>query len=67
MTDRVRSLSVLLDNEYRVDDVQVIIDAIAMIKGVSKVERGPISDYADRLSIEVAKTELAKKMWDVLK
>jgi len=37
MTDRVISLLVTLDKEYRADDIQVIIDAIKMVKAVSDV------------------------------
>ena len=37
MTDRVKGLAVVLDRDYRDDDVQVIVDAIKMIKGVLNV------------------------------
>lgn len=42
MTDRVRTLTVLLDADYRDDDesVGVITRAIGMIKGVESVETG---------------------------
>ncbi len=38
MTDRVFGFHVLLDHDYRVDDVQPIMDAVQMIKGVKAVE-----------------------------
>jgi len=37
MTDRVRTLTVTLDRDYRTDDVQAVINGIQMIKGVSGV------------------------------
>lgn len=37
MTDTTINLTVALDREYRDDDVQVIIQAIKMIKGVQDV------------------------------
>lgn len=40
MTDRVMYLAVALDKEYRTDDVQTIVSAIEMIRGVHKVELG---------------------------
>ena len=40
MTDRIRYLTVALDKDIRTDDVQVVMDAIGMIKCVHKVERG---------------------------
>ena len=38
MTDRIRKLTVVLDRDFRSDDVQQIIDAIGMTKGVSEVK-----------------------------
>jgi hypothetical protein len=37
MTDRVKGLVVALDKDYRIDDVQAIIEAIKMTKGVAAV------------------------------
>lgn len=44
MTDRIATLTVVLDREYRDDDVQHIVDAIQMTKGVLKVELGEVVD-----------------------
>lgn len=38
MTDRVKALTVLLDSAYRDDDVQHLVNAISMMRGVAKVE-----------------------------
>lgn len=51
MTDRIKDLHVVLDNDYREDDAKLIIDAIIMLKGVDSVRLGaPVrgSDYAER-------------------
>jgi hypothetical protein len=37
MTTRVKGLTVVLDKDYRDDDVEFIINAIGMIKGVIRV------------------------------
>jgi hypothetical protein len=38
MTDRIKGFTVALDRDYRDDDVEVIANAIRMIKGVVAVE-----------------------------
>lgn len=60
MTDRVRSLTVILDKDYRDEEesVGVIKQAIQMIKGVSSVESGEVITYRD----EVAREEYQRKM-----
>lgn len=47
MTDRVRHLTVILDQDYRDEEegVGVITNAIRMIKGVSSVETGDSVDH----------------------
>jgi hypothetical protein len=39
MTDRVHSLLVVLDQNYREDDIQKLVDAIAMFAGVVDVQK----------------------------
>lgn len=58
-------MTVLLDKEYRVDDAEVISDAIRMIKGVARVVDGqPVRGDMD---VYQAKHELRMKLWEVLK
>lgn len=38
MTDRLRGFTVLLDKDMRVDDFEVVKNAILMIKGVAQVD-----------------------------
>jgi hypothetical protein len=68
MTDKHQNLTVVLDGDYRDDDVQAIVDAINMIKGVAKVELGePVNsgDYLARtrvvMDIYTEVTEIFKK------
>lgn len=42
MTDRIRTLTVQLDEDYRVDDAEQIIQAIRMVKGVRMVNAGEL-------------------------
>lgn len=65
MTDRTRCLTVILDKEYRVDDVQAITHAISMMKGVLSVDIN-IQDWNTHSAIMTAKRDLEKKMWEIL-
>lgn len=37
MTDRIHALTITLDQDYRDDDVEAIVNAIRMVKGVAHV------------------------------
>lgn len=62
MTDRVKGFTVSLKEDIRVDDVQMIIDAISMIKGVQHVEPS-IVKHEDYFARERVKSEMREKMW----
>jgi hypothetical protein len=66
MTDRTRHLTVMLDGEYRLDDIEHLIKAIEMIKGVYKVEIN-VSNSSQWIAIEEAKRALRDKLWELLK
>jgi len=66
MTDRVKGLYVVLDNDYRDDDVQEIINAIKMIKGVQDVTNS-IVDGDDWMNRSRIGFEFQSKILDVLK
>ena len=53
MTDRIKGLTVALDRDYRDDDVQAIVDAIMMIKGVKGVTMSKVEmdDYTARVRV----------------
>lgn len=66
MTDRVRTLTVILDRDYRDDDAEVLMQSIRLMRGVEDVALGPIVDGSDHIAREVAKTELRKELIDLL-
>lgn len=49
MTDRIHSLTVVLDHDMRDDDIQPLIDAIKMMKGVRTVDTH-VSDIASHMA-----------------
>ena len=53
MTDRIKGLVITLDGDYRDDDVDVIVNAIMMIKGVASVSKSVANpqDYMNRARI----------------
>jgi len=67
MTDRVRSLTVVLDDDYRTDDCEIIIAAIGMIRGVQSVAFTELVNGNDHLNREVAKMELRAQLYELLK
>ena len=65
MTDRIHALTVVLDQDYRDDDVQAIINAIEMIKGVIKVD-STVTTHNDFLARTKIKYEIRNKILDLL-
>lgn len=47
MTDRIKALTVVLSRDVRVDDVEAIVNAILMVKGVARVTDKHIVDIDD--------------------
>ncbi len=66
MTDRVQSLTVFFEKEVREDDVQVYVDAIRLMRGVSNVELGPVLDSSDYAAREMVGLALWEKMRELL-
>jgi hypothetical protein len=66
MTDRIATLTVVLDREYRDDDVQHIVDAIQMTKGVFKVELGPVVDMNHYMAKETIVWAIRRKLLEAL-
>jgi|GEM_PF-1793986 len=66
MTDRVHALTVILEREYRDDDVEAIVNAIKMMRGVLDVKPHIIEDIDFYSSREQAKFELRQEMREVL-
>ena len=66
MTDRIKGLTIALDHDYRDDDVQAIVDAIMMIKGVQAVKKSVATsdDWINRVQI---RADIHKRLFDALK
>ncbi len=65
MTDRIKTLTVVLDKEYRDDDCESIANAIRMIKGVLSVGMD-VCESADYWAMERVKSDLTDKLWEVI-
>lgn len=66
MTDRVKGFTVVLDKDFRIDDVEVIQNAIAMIKGVNSVQ--PIIANGEEFVVEQrTRSEIRKKLLDFIR
>lgn len=57
MTDRIRHLTVVLEHDFREDDVEAIIDAIRLIRGVGDVQTHAI-DSRDAIALMRVRTEI---------
>lgn len=65
MTDRIRHVTVTLDKDYRDDDVEVILTAIKMIKGVGSV-KPKVVEGGEHLAREAVRVELEGKMYKAI-
>lgn len=61
MTDRIHSITVTLEKDMRVDDAEALLNAIAMMKGVIKVN-GNVADIESHVAQERARHELGQKV-----
>ncbi len=64
MTDRAKGCYVAFNRDIRVDDVEVITNAIQMIKGVENVELS-ISNSDDWMNRVQVKGEIKKALLDL--
>jgi len=62
MTDRIRHVTVTLDKDYRDDDVESILNAIKMVKGVSKVQP-KVVDVTEHLARATVQADLEGKIY----
>lgn len=65
MTDRVKGFTVTLEKDIRIDDVQVIMQSIRMIRGVADVEAS-ITTMDDHMNRQMIKAELRNKIFEIL-
>lgn len=70
MTARTQTIVVALDKEYRDDDIQDLLKAIQLMKGVIKVEliesnhKSHLAAYGMKQQIKKECFDLMKKIWD---
>lgn len=62
MTDRIRHLTVVLDRDYRDDDLEEIISAIKHIRPVASV-KAHVVEGGDYINREVIRTEMLPKLY----
>lgn len=67
MTDRIRTIHVTLDRDYRVDDGEGILNAIRMVKGVAHAEYGDVVSLEQHSAREQGRDELAREIREVIK
>lgn len=65
MTDRINALTVVLTDDWREDDVQSIIEAIKLLRGVLRVSP-KVADLDNYVAEERAKHELVVKIRELL-
>lgn len=65
MSDRTVSLTVVLDKDYRVDDIDSILNAIRMVKGVINVDAN-VADSDTYIAYTRARYDLSDRLWKAL-
>lgn len=66
MTTRIDGVFVTLDHDIREDDVEVLLSAIRLLRGVLDVTVHPVSPESYIADMR-ARAELRQKLWEVLK
>jgi hypothetical protein len=65
MTDRIRHVTVTLDKDYRDDDIEPVIEAIRMIKGVAEVEPRAVT-LDEQLARAAVRSEIYERITDAV-
>ena len=65
MTDRINALTVVLDHDYRDDDIESLILAIMQFQGVISV-KGNVADIVSHTAEMRVKTELRTALFKLL-
>jgi hypothetical protein len=63
MSDRTRTLTVILDQQYKDEDLEAIENAVRMVKGVQAVRRGEVAD-PDQLGVRL---DIFEKLLELLR
>jgi hypothetical protein len=67
MTDRFRTITVLLENDTREDDVERVLTCIRSIQGVDDVKLGKPVSSSDWIARSAARRKLGEKIWSLIK
>jgi hypothetical protein len=62
MTDRVRTVIITLRQDTRTDDVECIVQALRMVKGVAEVRVGEPVSMDDEHARSVVRSEVSEKL-----
>lgn len=65
MTDRVRHLTITLDGDTRVDDLEAIVSAIQHIRGVAHVEHHVVQ-AGDHLARRAVRSEVQQQLHEAV-
>ena len=66
MSDRVKGFVITLENDVRLDDVELLMQTIRYMRGVANVEPS-IVDSSDWINQQRIKSELKYKMYQFIK
>lgn len=67
MTDRVRTLTVVLDEDTRTDDAEELANCLRRIRGIASVELGPVKDVNDLIARIEARKQLGDAFFNLLR
>lgn len=65
MTDRIKALTVVLDKDYREDDVEAIITSIKMTRGVLSVIPKIVIGIDEHVAYMRIKNKVVNKILDI--
>lgn len=65
MTDRIHSITIILDKDYRIDDAKPLIKALHQFRGVIEVKPN-VSNIESLMAYSRARTDLQTKLFEVL-
>lgn len=66
MTDRIHSITLVLEQDMRVDDAEDLMIALRCFKRVVSVQPN-VSDYMSLVAESRVRRDLEEKLWKVLK
>jgi len=66
MTDRIHSITLVLEENVRVDDAEYILNACRMLKGVISAD-GNIADFDSHMAESRARTDMLTRVCATIK